>query len=362
MTDIIKKFVNTEGGLLIEIEGTCSPADVDCYMLCRDGVVDSGSFTIINACTMPITVTGFTVSDSGRFSLVEYPKYTGSGVYPSGEVPELPIPFTLKPREKKRINTFFHPYYEELMYGNAGTITSRTGDKFGATVQIYPGFPILNCPGESDCDASVILSGEFICEEKELDLDWMLNKENVDPEFDQSDIEKITLPNPSNSFFLSKKPTYTYQNPTQNSSPENYFEGIIGALEGYASYFNANNWFEQYKDFGISGSLHGMFGIVQKIIQENRDDDKVNLQNSSESFTVEVNDFTKYKTSYSSEDFESVSYENKQYVVMPFDNDAIDGISFMTNQAMFIEDAGQGNINLFLCDDGDFSVDPIREI
>ena len=178
MTDLTRKFVNTEGGLLIELEGLCSDEFANCRMLCRDGVVDSGSFTIVNACTMPITVTGFTVSDSGRFSLVEYPKYTGSGVYPSGEVPELPIPFTLKPRDKKRINTFFHPYYEELETGNAGTFTNRTGDRFGATVQIYPGFPILNCPGESDCDASVILTGEFICDDKEEDREWMKNEDN----------------------------------------------------------------------------------------------------------------------------------------------------------------------------------------
>jgi hypothetical protein len=188
MTDIIKKFVKTEGGLLVEIEGTCTGADVDCHMLCRDGFVDSGSFTIINACTLPITVTGFTVSDPERFSLVEYPKYTGSGVYPSGEVPELPIPFTLKPRGKKKIATFFHPKYEELMYGNAGTIISRTGDKFGATVQFYPGFPILNCTGKSDCDASVILSGEFICDDKEEDREWMDNCENYEEK------EEMSLP------------------------------------------------------------------------------------------------------------------------------------------------------------------------
>tara|TARA_B100000674_G_C37937682_1_gene961130 strand:- start:1219 stop:2334 length:1116 start_codon:yes stop_codon:yes gene_type:complete len=183
MSEEIKKFVNTEGGLLIELEGTCSDAFADCRMLCRDGIVDSGSFTIVNACTLPITVTGFVVSDPKRFSLVEYPKYTGSGVYPSGEVPELPMPFTIKPREKKKINTFFHPLYEELEYGNAGTILNRTGDKFSSTVQMYPGFPILNCSEKSDCDASVVLSGEFLCDDKEIDREWMKNEENfITPE------------------------------------------------------------------------------------------------------------------------------------------------------------------------------------
>lgn len=183
-----RKFIHSEDGLLIEIEQSCgSQVDMECHMVCRD-VVDSGSFTIVNACTLPITVTGFTVSDPDRFSLVEYPKYTGSGVYPSGEVPELPIPFTLKPRGKKKINTFFHPHYHELMYGNAGTITDRIGDKFGATVQIYPGFPILNCDNKSDCDASVILSGEFICNDEKIDRSWMNNCENY------IEKEEMTLP------------------------------------------------------------------------------------------------------------------------------------------------------------------------
>lgn len=203
-----QNFIETEGGLIIELEGTgCRvETDVDCHMLCRDVTVDSGSFTIVNACTLPITVTGFTVSDSGRFSLVEYPKYTGSGVYPSGEVPELPIPFTLKPRGKKKINTFFHPYFEELESGNAGTMINRTGDKFGATVQIYPGFPILNCTGKSDCDASVILSGEFICDDKEEDREWMKNEDNFITPEDLSD----GIPIPPSDPDSSDPPSFTY--------------------------------------------------------------------------------------------------------------------------------------------------------
>lgn len=323
MTDLIKKFVNTEGGLLIEIEGTCSPAEVDCYMLCRDGVVDSGSFTIINACTMPITVTGFTVSDSGRFSLVEYPKYTGSGVYPSGEVPELPIPFTLKPRDKKRINTFFHPYYEELMYGNAGTITSRTGDKFGATVQIYPGFPILNCPGESDCDASVILSGEFICDDKEEDMEWMKNLHNF------TDKTTYEMPEISNYFTLTRTPVFDYDHANNTDSSENKFDALSDAIDAMANNLTQRNWKSLYKDLGVSGCLVAVKDHIGKLVESSKNNNFENLINEPYEETH------KYGSGYCVDKSQAPPYNPSQKISChevpeayrePFNIDGYDGV------------------------------------
>lgn len=212
----IKNFIDTEGGLLIEIDGTCQSVFLDCHELCRDTIFDSGSFTIINACTLPITITGFTVSDPERFSLVTYPKYKNTGVYPSGQVPELPLPFTLEPRKKKKINTFFHPFYEELEYGNAGTIIKRTGDVFGANVQFYPGFPILNCETENSCDASITLSGELICDDNEVDREWMKNDYNfTDPNPIPQDLQRIdVVPDPNQDLKICPQfdlDDYTYR-------------------------------------------------------------------------------------------------------------------------------------------------------
>ena len=117
----VPKFLNTEqefvqtnleNGLLIEVG---SNTDLICSRdVCDRGVVDSGSFSMINSCSLPITVTGIEVYDSVRFSLFKYPDYKETEVYHSGNISE--IPFTIKPREKKTISTYFHPLYLTLIH------------------------------------------------------------------------------------------------------------------------------------------------------------------------------------------------------------------------------------------------------
>ncbi len=105
-TKTYQKFVETEDGLLIALESSCQDGFIDCEFLCTGrNVVDSGSFTLLNTCSMPITITGFTMSDPERFSLFNYPLYSGLEIYESGTVNELP--FTIEPRKQKKSRNFF---------------------------------------------------------------------------------------------------------------------------------------------------------------------------------------------------------------------------------------------------------------
>lgn len=347
-----------ENGFLVEVDSNITP-EIDCEKACQQGVAASGSFTMINSCTLPITVTGIKVSDSVRFSLFKFPDYTGVEIYSSGNVNELP--FTINPREKIKVNTYFHPLYEELKYGNAGTPENRTGDKFGAEVRMLPGFPIINC-NKAPCDASFILTGEFLCENEEHDLEWLENKDNFDQEFDQSSLDAYDPPIFKNDFFLRKKHTFQYSNPLQDSSAENYFSGISGALENYAKYFNQNSWFDTYGDYGISGTLRGVFLSVSGLQKNNMDDDKENLYKIGFSHTVDVNDFTSYRTSFLAGDSEEVNFEGNDYTVLKVKNQPLQSIDLMTNQSLFLREINPpGSIEMFLCDEGDFQNEKILE-
>lgn len=138
------RYVNTEYPKRIKPEGGCRPiTEFDCKKIERI-VVDSGKFvTIINTCTLPLTITGLKNSNPDRFSIFKYPVYSGFSEYTTGNTEELPI--TIEPYQRINIDTFFHPLYSELLSGSAGSLESRTGDKFGATFDILPGFEILNC-------------------------------------------------------------------------------------------------------------------------------------------------------------------------------------------------------------------------
>jgi hypothetical protein len=227
---INKKFLSKEAsetlittadnGLLIEVDGY-ETKSIQCDYLCRENLVDSGKFTLINTCSMPITVTGFTVSDSERFSLFDHEKYKDLNIYSKEIVEELP--FTIEPKKKKTVNTFFHPKYEELQYGNEGTILNRNGDKFGAKVEIYPGFKISNCESNDICDASLTLTGEFLCERSEEGLELLKNKHNFEtpgelPETFDPNMDAI--PDPSADLFicpiLEDEYSYTINFTSQN--------------------------------------------------------------------------------------------------------------------------------------------------
>tara|TARA_B100000989_G_scaffold153083_1_gene114194 strand:- start:31 stop:1191 length:1161 start_codon:yes stop_codon:yes gene_type:complete len=348
----------TENGLLLEVESSAS-FEIDCRNACEQGVAASGSFTMINSCTLPITVTGMKVSEPVRFSLFQFPDYTGIEVYSSGNVNQLP--FTINPREKIKVNTYFHPLYEEIKHGNAGTPENRTGDKFGAEVRMLPGFPIINC-NKAPCDASFILTGELLCPNVEHDLEWLENKSNFDQEFNQSSLENYEPPTFQNEFFLRKKHTLQYTNPKQDPSAENYFSGISGALKEYAEYFDQNSWFDVYGDYGISGTLRGVFLHVSGLQKNNVDNTKTNLYNVGFDHVVNINDFTSYRTDFSTEDYEEVNYNGNIYIVLKVKNQPIESIDLMTNQSLFLREINPpGSIEMFLCDEGDFQNEKILE-
>lgn len=259
-----EKFIQTEDGLIVDLEGVCEvslPEDIDCHSLCREGFVDSGFFSLVNTCSLPITVTGFSLTDPERFSLYDPDKYRGTKIYDSSLVDQLPI--TIKPRKKISIDTFFHPKYEELEFGNAGSITNRTGDKFGSLVEIYPGFRLSNCDKNGACDAYVTLTGEFLCLENEDNMEWMYNTKNIDPLFDKESLFK-GQPEINNTSFILKKPSF-YETAASNSAHDIY-QGLKNACTGYARYLEQNLWYDLYSDYGVTGSLGAFHDIVDNIL------------------------------------------------------------------------------------------------
>jgi hypothetical protein len=142
------KYINTErsqgeDAKRLKPEGDCLPiTDYNCSF---DRItVSSGEYvTIRNTCNMPIKFTGFKNSDPDRFSLFSFPDYSGFAEYNTGNTRELP--FTINPDEKVIIDTFFHPYYDELLNGKAGTLENRNGDRFEAEISILPGFNVPRC-------------------------------------------------------------------------------------------------------------------------------------------------------------------------------------------------------------------------
>jgi hypothetical protein len=135
-------YVLTEKRNRIVYDGSCDPVlDFNCSGFASK--IDSNFVTIVNTCTMPITVTGFNNSNPERFSIFKYPEYSGMAEYNTGNTEELP--FTIEPFQRVIIDTFFHPLYSELLSGTPGTLDNRNGDKFRSRVDIMPGFEVLNC-------------------------------------------------------------------------------------------------------------------------------------------------------------------------------------------------------------------------
>jgi hypothetical protein len=257
------KTANTESGLTIELESSCDPTfDFDCKKICRETIVESGSFTISNSCTIPITVTGFKMTDPERFSLFKFPDYTGVKVYHSGIVEQLP--FTLEADQKKQIHTFFHPLYDESMDGKEGTILNRTGDQFGSYVKIKPGFPILNCEDGDACKPTIILTGEFL-EKDRKEITWGDNKDNFDQDFKKESLEGLRLEEINNEFFLRKKTSSFFTMDSSKEMREQYID-FLQATVDYAIELEDNSWYNTYGDYGITGSL-GLFNdLIESIL------------------------------------------------------------------------------------------------
>lgn len=263
------KYILEEGGKVLLTDTPCGGPipEFDCNFDRK--VVDTGKFiTLTNVCTLPITVTGFTMSDPARFSLFEYPLHKGTQIYTSGNTADLP--FTLQPNEFKRINTYFHPLISELTNGTPGTFDNRVGDSFESRVEIYPGFPIQNCTSDpNSCDAYFTLSGEFVCEEP--DKDWMYNNEN------------FITPNLSDLGGVTSDYCIPITDPIEMPKGgglqiENTFSGLRDTAIAYGKVLDdGGRLHEKYQDIGMAGSLAGFGAICQGLIDSNSHNNINNL-------------------------------------------------------------------------------------
>ena len=132
-------------------------------------------------------------------------------------------------------------------------------------------------------------------------------------------------------------------------------------MEQYADHLDTINWIETYGDFGITGTLDAVSRIVKGIQEDSKDNVRGNLYSEDSVFLVEPNDIIKYRTSFTAGDIQTVNYEGDSYLAMTIDSLAINGIRLMTDQALFINEDGNGSMDIFLCSAGNFSVDQIKE-
>jgi len=308
------KYILEEGGKALLTDTPCGGPipEFDCNFDRK--VVDTGKFiTLTNVCTLPITVTGFTMSDPARFSLFEYPLHKGTQIYTSGNTADLP--FTLQPNEFKRINTYFHPLISELTNGTPGTFDNRVGDSFESRVEIYPGFPIQNCTSDpNSCDAHFTLSGEFVCEEP--DKDWMYNNEN------------FITPNLSDLGGATSDYCIPITDPIEMPKGgglqiENTFSGLRDTAIAYGKVLDdGGRLHEKYQDIGMAGSLAGFGAICQGLIDSNSHNNINNLFGAT---------LTNY--SYTYDDGENqypltISYSSNNTAVKSFNNIPHTGMLF----------------------------------
>jgi hypothetical protein len=150
-------IINPESGFCLSPTGSgCLGID---FNECEDPYKKSGQFiTISNVCTSPVIITGFHNNNPTRFTIIDFPTFSGSGEYDSAN-PLTQLPKTLAPYEDWDINTWFHPTHLDLQNAGYGTRLKPTGTKLNAVISVRPGDL-----GFADCDNFFTLSGEFICE------------------------------------------------------------------------------------------------------------------------------------------------------------------------------------------------------
>ena len=157
--------------------GVCLSATGDSCLIDEVATLQSGKCVIIsNTCSLHLTITGMTNSDSERFTLFQFPLYSGSGTYTS---PMQEFPIELPPNTMTGVPTFWHPTSTDLATGGNGSFTERTGSYYTGRVDIFPGFPVLNCATGStgECEAFFTISGEFICDVMGVP-GWLDNSDN----------------------------------------------------------------------------------------------------------------------------------------------------------------------------------------
>lgn len=388
-----RREYKTEDGLMaVAVEGSCLGSETNFDQVCKEfcrGWFDSGNLIISNDCIMPVDITGFRVSDSERFSVFNPELHRYRDVYHSGVVEELPI--KLKTYERIKIPIFFHPRYEELENGVAGTFDARSGDRFGATVDIFPGIPIINCKeeGENECDSEILLTGELLCPPKDYDYNWMYNSGLLD-EYDELHPKRVTnniLTVFKNKSTINKYPTFTYFHESEINTPQKLFSALSSAAEGYADYFTGDNGHEQNNlyllggDYGLVSSLDLFKTMVDEKISENKNTSEGNL--SIESFEhvnypiPAVSDVYEIEANFDSESrIEFLDFNGLTFKGLMVENYAFQYVNVSETEEVFMERLGGGVIArdkvvfykangstllMFLTDRGDFLTADINE-
>lgn len=388
-----RKSYKTEDGLMtIAVEGSCLGNETNFDQVCKEfcrGWVDSGNLIISNDCIMPVDITGFRVSDSERFSIFNPELHRYRDVYHSGVAEELPI--KLKTYERIKIPVFFHPRYEELENGIAGTFDARSGDRFGATVDIFPGIPIINCKteGENECDSEILLTGELLCPPKDYDYDWMYNSGLLD-EYDKLHPKRVTnniLTVFKNKSSVNKYPTFSYIHDSEINTPQKLFSALSSAAEGYADYFTGDNGSEQTNlyllggDYGLVSSLDLFKTMVDEKISENKNTSEGSLTNESfehVNYPIPIaSDVYEIEANFDSENrIEFLDIGILRYRGLMVENYSFQYVNVSETDEVFLERLGGGVISrdkfvfyayegnflyMFLTDRGDFLTADINE-
>jgi hypothetical protein len=160
-------FINEASGICLSPTGgtgecpTSDPCVDNRYV--RSGQV----ITIANTCNMPLTISGFHNDNPQRFTIINYPEFSGSGYYTTGNVTGNPdtLPRILEPGENWEIMTWWHPKKWEVENGDVGTPARPTGTAQSAKISVFPGDL-----GFADCANYFTLSGELICDRVPITL------------------------------------------------------------------------------------------------------------------------------------------------------------------------------------------------
>ena len=83
-------FITVDSGICLSPQGVCPKGSSDACS--ENPLIQSGKYiTIINTCNMPLNITGFTNPESGRFTIINFPYFSGTGVYDARDpLTELP--------------------------------------------------------------------------------------------------------------------------------------------------------------------------------------------------------------------------------------------------------------------------------
>lgn len=160
-------FINEASGICLSPTGGTGecPTSNPCE---GDGYIKSGKLiTIANTCNMPLTITGFHNDNPERFTIINYPEFSGSGYYTTGNVTGNPdsLPRILEPGDSWEIMTWWHPKKWEVETGNIGTPARPTGTAQSAKISVLPGDL-----GFADCANYFTLSGEMVCDKVPITL------------------------------------------------------------------------------------------------------------------------------------------------------------------------------------------------